>query len=191
MKRTILAILLALALLVIPASSAFAATTATVTVTATPAIVSITNAPGTWVIDTPNKTTKNTTYYDNPLGQKTAPVGPNVAPGECTFTLTNNGDVTVNTTISMGSFLGGATPMTNGGGGYTVSGANSFGASAYINGDAWPGGAITLTIAGGTFYNGLAALGTKLWGIALLTQTSSFTDATLQNSTVNIIAAEP
>ena len=45
MKKTILAILLAAVLTVIPVSSALAANTADVTVTATPGWVSITNAP--------------------------------------------------------------------------------------------------------------------------------------------------
>jgi len=45
MKRALIAILLALALVVIPFGSAFAANSAGVTVTATPGWVSITNAP--------------------------------------------------------------------------------------------------------------------------------------------------
>lgn len=51
MRKTLFAILLALALVLIPVSTAFAATTATVNVTATPSIVSISNAPATWEVN--------------------------------------------------------------------------------------------------------------------------------------------
>jgi len=63
MKRTILAIMLALALVAIPVSSALAQTTQDVTVTATPTFISITNLPISFDFDvvavstTPNTTT--------------------------------------------------------------------------------------------------------------------------------------
>ena len=141
MRKTLFAIMLALALVLIPVGSAFAATTATVTVTATPSILSITQCPGylgsKLALSTPvTKIVRNTTYYSNPLGDTTAPTGAAVVDGECRFTLTNNGDVNVDITINM-TDLG---TMTNGEGGYTVNGATSFGASAYVSGSAWPGG---------------------------------------------------
>ena len=48
MRRTLIAIVMALALVLIPVGSAFALTTADVTVTATPGFVSITNLPDSW-----------------------------------------------------------------------------------------------------------------------------------------------
>ena len=63
MKRTLIAILMALALVLIPVGSALAATSAEVTVTATPGFVSITNLPNSFDFgvvtggSTPNTTT--------------------------------------------------------------------------------------------------------------------------------------
>jgi len=63
MKKTLIAILLAAALIVIPVGSALADTSADVTVTATPGWVSITNLPATFdfgvvlASTTPNTTT--------------------------------------------------------------------------------------------------------------------------------------
>jgi hypothetical protein len=48
LKRTILAIMLALALVAIPVSTALAATSQDVTVTATPTFISISNSPGSF-----------------------------------------------------------------------------------------------------------------------------------------------
>lgn len=67
MKKTLIAILMALALALVPVGNAFAATTADVTVTATPAFISITLAPGqtTWPIGvvTAGSTPSTTTTY--------------------------------------------------------------------------------------------------------------------------------
>jgi hypothetical protein len=62
MKKTILAILLALALVLIPVSSAFAAKTEEVTINATPGYISITSVPDTYdfgIVD--EGATENTT----------------------------------------------------------------------------------------------------------------------------------
>ena len=157
MKRTLFAILLALALVLIPVGSAFADTDATVDVTAHPSILSITNAPATWEVNglvTPGiKIARNTTYYANPLGDTTAPTGGGVLDGECNFTLTNTGDVAADVTIAM-TDLG---TMTIVAGGYTVNGATSFGASAYISGLAFPGGNVNLFTAPAVFFDELPA----------------------------------
>lgn len=79
--------------------------------------------------------------------------------------------------------------MTNGGGGYTVNGATSYGASAYCSGDAWPGGAITLATADNPFETGFVP-GSEKWGVALLTQTDSFTVAGALTGDINLTATE-
>ena len=82
-----------------------------------------------------SKIVRNTDYYSNPVDDETAPSNPVLA-GECHFTLANNGDVTADIDINM-TDLGAMTIVA---GGYTINGATSFGASAYIEGLAWPGG---------------------------------------------------
>jgi len=190
MRKTLFAIMLALALVLIPVGSAFAATTATVTVTATPSILSITNAPATWEINcitNPPGTAivRNTDYYANPLDDETAPAGANVADAECRFTLTNDGDVNADIDINM-TDLG---TMTIIAGGYTVNGATSFGASAYISGAAWPGGNVDLSTVDAVFQLAFAP-GSIKWGVALLTQTDSFTVPGVLNGTINLTASE-
>lgn len=61
MRRTILAILMALALVVIPAGSAFAANQDTVTITAKPGFISISNAPNSYTADPLLEGTDNAT----------------------------------------------------------------------------------------------------------------------------------
>jgi len=81
MRKTLIAILLALALVAIPVGSALAATTADVTVTATPGWVSITVAP--------------TTY---PFGVISAGVNKDTTAG-AGFTITNNSTVNMDVDI--------------------------------------------------------------------------------------------
>lgn len=87
MKRTILAIMLALALVAIPVSSVLAATTQDVTVTATPTFISITNAPGS---------------FD--FGVITASTTPNTTSGW--FTITNDSTVTTDINIQCNAWSG-------------------------------------------------------------------------------------
>jgi hypothetical protein len=158
-----------------------------VTVTATPGYLSIAVDPTDWTINAitgDGIIRPNTTYYANPLGDTTPPSG-TVLDTECRFTFTNDGDVNVDVTIAM-SDLG---TMTNGGGGYTANGATSFGASAYISGLAWPGGAITLATAPTAFETAFAP-GSVKWGVALLTQTDSFTVPGDLTGTINLVATE-
>jgi len=187
--------MLALALVVIPAGNAFAANTATVTVTATPAKLSITVVdktapftPASWVVNDVAEgggklILKSTTYYANPLGDTTVPVG--VVDGECLFTLTNDGDVNADVTISM-TDLG---LMTIVAGGYLVNGATSFGASAYISGTAFPGGNVNLSTAPAAFQTTMVP-GSVDWGVALLTQSDSFLDNAPLNGTIDLSATE-
>jgi hypothetical protein len=79
--------------------------------------------------------------------------------------------------------------MTNSGGGYASNGATSYGASAYISGAAWPGGAITLATAPTTFETAFAP-GSAMWGVALKTQSGSFTVPGDLTGTIDLEATE-
>jgi hypothetical protein len=88
MRKTLIAVLIALALVVIPVGTALAATTADVTVTATPSFISITNAPST---------------YD--FGVITAGVDEDT--GTSYFTVTNDSSVNITVTIQCTTWEGG------------------------------------------------------------------------------------
>jgi hypothetical protein len=190
MKRTILAILLALALVVIPVSSAFAETTQDVTVTASPAILSISNTPDNWPIDSPNKMTHNTTYWSNDVDNTTAPGEP-VAAADCRFTVTNNGDITADIGISFPDFDDGAATLLMPNSDTGSATATEFGAKAYREGDANSGAYTTLTVASvDDVITNLAGTETKNWGLQVETQTNVFTDGTPMQSVVVLTAEE-
>jgi hypothetical protein len=192
-RKPLIAILIALALVVIPVGTAFASSTADVTITATPAYVSLSlGAVTTWPINGitgDGKIRKSTTYYANPLGDTTAPTNP-VVDGDCRFTFTNDGNVPIDIVCDFADFASGDA-MTNSNGGYTSNGPNAFGASGYESGAAWPGGAVIFQSSGSaTFISNLAASGTKMWGVALLTQSGDFTSDTQMTSTITCTATE-
>jgi len=209
MRKTILAILLALALVLIPVGNAFAASSVDVSVYATPMVLSITVTPDSWYInwaDTSgghsgaaydpwgdNRTRPSITYFSNPLGDNLTPdiVGSGTTDNtECLFQFANLSGVPVDISCKMGNFAGGDN-MTNGSGGYTVSSDNIFGASAYVSGTAWPAAAVTLPLL--TDAKTIDNLGNTLdiwWGVALKTRTNGFTSATTMTSTITCTAAE-
>lgn len=190
MRKTLIAILIALALIVIPVGSALAATSQNVTVTATPKFISITNTPTDWNIGgTSAKIDKSTTYYSNPLGETTAPSAL-VADGECKFTITNTSNVAINITVNFPNFTGGDA-MTNINTGYANNGANQFGASGYISGMTWPAGAVILkSSASDALKTNLAASTNLKWGIAIKTQSDDWTSGSEMSSTVTVTATQ-
>jgi len=90
-RKTLIAILMALALVVIPVGSAFAQDEDTVTVSATPAYVSIDNNPDT-----------------DSFGVVTEGSTPNLSGGETNFTITNSSSVAIDITIKCSGWDGGA-----------------------------------------------------------------------------------
>jgi hypothetical protein len=192
MRKTILAILLALVLTVVPAASAFAANPVIVTVTATPAAVSLSVDFATWTVNGitgDSKMRENTTYYSNPLGDETAPSA-TVANGDCRFQFTKDGNVAIDITCDFADFTGGDA-MTNSNGGYAVNGANAFGASGYESGKDWPTDAVIFKNSGSAiFISNLAISATDKWGIALLTQSAPFVSTTGMTSTITCAAVE-
>jgi hypothetical protein len=185
MRKTLFAILLALALVLIPAGNAFALTTADVDVTATPAILSISNTPDAWPINSPNTIIKSTTYYSNPGNETTDPGGV-VLDSECLFTVTNNGQITADIGIAFPNFTGGAAWANSGTGSATTV---AFGASAYVEGGSTPG--MTLTVA--TVPNvipDLAGGADICWGLRVATPTLVQTVGGLMTAVVVLTAEE-
>jgi hypothetical protein len=159
MKKTIIAVLLALALTVVPVGSALADTTAGVTVTATPDFLGIENSLSNWNIGTVTADT-------------------DVASGETYFTLTNVSNVEIDTTIGCNGWSG-TQPWT-----YGLSAENqgqlSFGTGGGYN-TVVPSGSTV------TFVDDIAAYATQDWGLEL-DAPSSFTHGYVQTTTVTITA---
>ena len=95
MKKTLIAILLAVALTVIPVGSALAATSQNVTVTATPTFISITNSQGNF-----------------PFGVVTASGTPNTGTGWST--ITNDSTVAIDINIQCNGWSGAGNSWTYG-----------------------------------------------------------------------------
>jgi hypothetical protein len=164
MKKTLLAILLAVALTVIPVSSALAANTADVTVTATPGWVSITNAPATYG-----------------FGVVLAGTTPNTTTGW--FTITN--DSTVDMDISIG--CDGWSPVSG-------TNSWSYGASgpdtAQLNASDGDGAYdITVPDSGSTLLIDAVSVGVDPTWELELEAPSSFTHVDEQTTTVTLTAA--
>jgi hypothetical protein len=163
MKKTLIAILMAAALTVIPVSSALAANTADVTVTATPSFLGIENTPSSWDI-----------------GTVTADVDEET--GEAYFTLTNVSNVAIDTTIECNGWSG--TQSWSYGSPAENQGQLKFGTGSGYNDvvpEVPPGSAAT-------FVDDIAAYATQGWGLQLDTP-SSFTHGYVQTTTVTITAA--
>lgn len=192
MKRTPLAIILALALLLVPVGNALADSSADITVTATPLYLSLVLDVNTWTINgiTGDGIIDNdTTYYSNPLGDTTAPSA-TVVDGECRFQFTNSSSVAIDITINFPDFTGGDA-MENIDTGYANNDTNSFGVSGYESGDTWPDDAVIFkSAASDVFISNLAKDGTKKWGMALKTKSGAFSSRDEMSSTVTATATE-
>ncbi|MBA7635474.1 hypothetical protein ES703_43078 [subsurface metagenome] len=95
MKRLVIAVILAVALAIVPVSGVLADTSQDVTVTATPSYVSISNSP-----------------IDFDFGTVAAGVDEDTGTGH--FTITNGSTVTIDITIVCNGWSGGTTPWTYG-----------------------------------------------------------------------------
>jgi hypothetical protein len=182
-RKTLIAILIALALVVIPVGSAFGAD---VTVTATPSYVTLNNTPITW--DVGNAGTKilpNTTYYSNPLGGTTPPSA-TVLDGECHFTADTTGS-TVNTTLTVtwGTFTGGGCDMTNSDTG--SNGATTYGAYCWYSGMTYTN-KVVVKSTGSDAMKSAHAPGSVKWGVEIKTRTNDWTSGTASTSTLTITA---
>jgi len=193
MKKLVISLILALALLVGPVSGALALTSQDVTVTATPSYICIVNAPDAWVIndvaDAGGKTIEpNTQYYSNPLGDITVPAA-TVLDTMCRFTITNTSSVNINIVINFPSHTGGDASTNSDDG---TNGATTFGAFSYTSYAGFNTFATDKEIAKTTASTALLTTTTPgdnfLWGLTYLSQSGAWTSGIAMESTVVITA---
>ena len=137
MKRLILTVAMAVALLMVPVSGVLAAETATVTVTAVPSYIDISIDNSSWTLNGINGSgvlAINTTYYSKASGDETVTFSDPVTDAECWNTVTNSSSINVTLKADMSNFANGSAPMTNGAG---TAGANAFAAWVCASGDDW------------------------------------------------------
>jgi len=166
----------------------FAATSQNVTINATPAYISISNAPSTWIL---NGITGggfvdvDTVYYSNPLGDTSAPSA-TVNDSVCRFTLTNDSTIAIDITFLVDDFLDGDCDMTNSDDGSNA--ATTFGAYSWFSGDAYANKTVIKQVASAV---GIDALGTgvsPLWGAEIETRTDPWTGGTASHSNMTVTA---
>jgi hypothetical protein len=191
-KKTLLAILLALALVVVPVGSVFAATSDTVTVNATPAFISIAVTQASWTINGGGDSMirKDTEYYATVTNTTAAPSNP-VVNNDCYFDLVNSSTVATDITLTCTDFSGGdawtnAESKTNG--------ANAFAMLSYFSGDSWvdfaTSGVIVKTSGSDIGKSDLAATTSIKFGIGFDSPTGDPTSSTAQSGTITVSAAE-
>ena len=168
MKRYILSILLALTLILIPATSAFAATTADVTVTATPAYVAIAD---------------NQTSYD--FGVVATSTTPSTSENWCAITNTSTVQTDITISVTGATWSGGVT--------WTHSdtctpGADTAGLKTNRGGTWGVSDIIIKNAAPEYIYENCPALTDFDYGIKLWTPTS-YTDGVEKENTVRVSAA--
>lgn len=188
-------ILVALSLVLLPATQALAATSEGVTITATPAYVACTNDPDTWTLNdivgdgvSPKGTiAPDTFYYSNPLGDGTVPSDP-VVDGECRFTLTNTSTITTDMFVVCSNFSGGSADMTNSDDG--SNGATSYGAYSYCTGMTYSTGKVVCKTSGSLATKEDLAPTTDIkWGLAIETQTNAWAGGSSSTATATVSLA--
>jgi len=184
MRKTLIAILMAVALAVVPAAGVFAATSQDVEITATPAYISISNAPGTWIINGilgSGVIDTDTLYYSNPLGDTTSPTVGGALATECRFTITNASTVAIDLTVVFPDHIGGdASTNSNTG----SNGATSFGARTYFTGQTSAEWVVAQNAGSSVGYDGLAATTDIKWGLIYESQSDAWTGGTAMTNTV-------
>ena len=191
MKRLFISSILALALMVVPVAGALAAPTATVNVTAVPSFISISISPTDWTMNGINGSGVldiDTTYYSKASGSETLTFSDPVTDAECYHAVTNTSGIDVNLKADMANFANGIAPMTNGGG---TAGANAFAAWVCEGGSAadWSTDKVVMETTGsGTFWASSTPGADIEVAFGVQTQTSAWTDATSQASTITLTA---
>lgn len=175
MKRLVISLALALVLVFIPASAVLAATTQDVTVTATPTYISISNTPTARAFGI---VTDTTDYWSS----GSAPVW-DLDDAECYFTVTNDGSVTENISVTGANFTGGV--------GWTLAGtpaADTVTIKVGKSGDV-EANMVTLTTSAQSFISNLAAAGTMKWELKMETPTS-FSDGVEKQGVITLTATQ-
>jgi len=187
MKRLIISIALAVALLVIPVSGAFAALSQNVSVTATPSFVSIANDPADWTINglTGNSViAENTTYYSNPASDTTAPSA-TVIDDDCRFTVTNTSTVATNIVVNFPDHTNGDASINSNLG---TNDTTKFGAYGYVSGVALSSKVILKSSTSDNLISAQPATTNFLWGMEYKSQSNTWTSGTGMTSTVVMTA---
>lgn len=173
MKRTLIAILLALALVTIPVSTALADTTQDVTITADPHwSISITNSVPTWPLATVED--DNTTYWWATFVEP-------LDPAEGASVITNNGTVMVDITITGDDFTTWTLVQ-------ALPGVDEVEVTAWAEGYDLVDG-FDLTTGAQAFIAGLDETLTADWTMRLITA-DTFVNATSQTGVVTLTAAQ-
>ncbi|TRZ52029.1 MAG: hypothetical protein D4S01_03655 [Dehalococcoidia bacterium] len=175
MKRLVISVVLAVALVIVPASGVLAATTDTVTVTASPSYVEIANAPDTWAI-----------------GAVTAGVDDQTA--NDFFTITNGSGVAIDITIQVTTdwaFTSGSNSWTYGAPGADTGQLKA--SSGEGNGASGGSGLFDITLEGQAgsavlLINACPTITSPQWELQL-DAPSSFTHGDPQDCTVTLSAA--
>ena len=189
MKRRILIIFMAVAMLlsmVFGALPLAAATDQDVTVDATPAFIAISNAPGTWTVNSTgdSRVAPDTIYYSNDVDNSAAPSA-TVVDAECRFTITNTSTVAIDLTLNVPDFTGGDAIANSDIGGNS---ATEFGAYGWYSGMTYSAKVIAKSTASVVLYDGLAALTDIKWGMEIEFQTNDWGAGTAMSTTANIAA---
>ena len=191
MRKLLVAMLLVLALIVVPVTPALALTAQDVTVTATPAFIAIANDPGTWTVNdlvgvgTKGVMVIDTVYYSNPLGDCTIPSDP-VVDGECRFTITNTSSVITDLTVNFPDHAGGDASTNSDLG---TNDTTKFGAYTYCTGMTYSTGKVICKKAASLPMKEDLAVTTNIkWGITYESQSNAWTSGTPMTSTVVITA---
>lgn len=150
----------------------------------------ISNTPSTWTLNgiTGDGTIEpDTVYYSNPNGDTTTP-NSTVVDGDCRFTVTNDGSIAVDLTVTISDFSGGDANMTNGNTGNN--GATSYGAYAWYSGMTYSSKVIAKSSGSSILYSNLAASATLKWGAEIETQTNAWNGGSSSTATMTITATE-
>jgi hypothetical protein len=182
---------MALALVLIPVGSAFAASSQDVTVTAHPLYLSITESQLTWAINGITGSgliNPNTTYYAKGSTNETTAPSATVLGTECYFNVTcGAGATTCDLTVTWGAFTGGGAAMTNSNGG--GNGATTYGAYCWYEGLLYADKVIVKDAGSAKMYStGLAAGNSLKWGVEIKTRTDDWSSGVDSTSHLIITA---
>ena len=189
-KRILVALVLALALVLGVTVPALAAPSDTVDVTASPVFLSIDITPTTWTINSETGSSKvapSTTYWSNPLGSTTSPTTAGALDTECAFTVTNISTVITDLTCTFPDMTGGDASTNSD---TDTPGANAFGARTYFSGQATAAWALAKATSPVVGKADLAATTDIKFGFKYQTQTGAWTSGTNMTSQVTITATD-
>ncbi len=194
MKRLIISIVIAVVLVIGPASGALAATSANVSITAQPGFIAIANTPDNWTINDVGlaggkSIAVDTIYYSNTQGDTSAP-SPTVADNECHFAVTNTSGINIIITVNFPDHASGDASTNSDLG---TNDTTKFGAYSYTSYTGFNTFADDKVIAQVTGSDPLLTTGTAgdefFWGLMYESQSDAWTSGTAMTSTVVISAA--